>query len=91
VALLTMLVLAHLIGLMPEATLAAIVIVYTIGLIDPAAFEAILSVRRTEFVWAIAALLGVTPLTDPLGRERMQFNLARAVEKFQSRTATSAQ
>jgi high affinity sulfate transporter 1 len=62
VALLAMLVLAHLIGLMPQATLAAIVIVYSSGLIDPAAFVAILSVRRTEFVWAIAALLGVVLL-----------------------------
>jgi high affinity sulfate transporter 1 len=61
-ALLTMLVLAPLIGLMPQATLAAIVIVYSIGLIDPAAFRAILSVRRTEFVWAIAAMLGVVAL-----------------------------
>jgi len=62
VALLTMLVLAPLIGLMPQATLAAIVIVYSIGLIDPAAFRKILSVRRTEFVWAVAALLGVVAL-----------------------------
>ena len=34
-ALLTMLFLAPLIGLMPQATLAAIVIVYSIGLIKP--------------------------------------------------------
>jgi high affinity sulfate transporter 1 len=61
-ALLTMLVLAPIIGLMPQATLAAIVIVYSIGLIEPAAFRNILSVRRTEFVWAIAALLGVVLL-----------------------------
>jgi len=62
IALLTMLVLAPLIGLMPQTTLAAIVIVYSIGLIDPAAFRSILAIRRAEFVWAIAALLGVVLL-----------------------------
>jgi len=62
VALLTMLVLAPLIGLMPQTTLAAIVIVYSVGLIEPAAFRSILAIRRTEFVWAIAALLGVVVL-----------------------------
>ena len=39
-ALLTMLFLAPLIGLMPQATLAAVVIVYSIGLIKPADFRA---------------------------------------------------
>ena len=58
-ALVTMLLLAPLIGLMPEATLGAVVIVYSIGLIKPAEFRAILKVRRMEFVWAIAALMGV--------------------------------
>jgi len=62
IALLTMLVLAPLIGLMPQTTLAAIVIVYSIGLIDPAAFRSILAIRRAEFIWAIAALLGVVLL-----------------------------
>jgi high affinity sulfate transporter 1 len=62
VSLLTMLVLAPIIGLMPQATLAAIVIVYSIGLIEPAAFRNILSVRRAEFIWAIAAMLGVVLL-----------------------------
>jgi high affinity sulfate transporter 1 len=60
--LLTMLVLAPVIGLMPQATLAAVVIVYSVGLIDPAAFRTILSVRRAEFVWALAAMLGVVLL-----------------------------
>ena len=55
----TMLLLAPLIGLMPQATLAAVVIVYSIGLIQPADFRDILSIRRTEFVWAIAAFAGV--------------------------------
>jgi sulfate permease, SulP family len=61
-ALLTMLLLAPLIGLMPEATLAAVVIVYSIGLIKPAEFRAILKVRRTEFLWALAAFAGVVLL-----------------------------
>ena len=47
-----MLLLAPLIGLMPQATLAAVVIVYSIGLIQPAEFRAIRDVRRTEFRWA---------------------------------------
>ena len=55
----TMLFLAPLIGLMPQATLAAVVVVYSLGLISPAEFRSILKVRRTEFVWALAALAGV--------------------------------
>jgi high affinity sulfate transporter 1 len=62
VTLVTMLLLAPFIGLMPEATLAAVVIVYSIGLIKPAEFRTILDVRRTEFVWALAALAGVVLL-----------------------------
>ncbi len=62
VALITMLFLAPLIALMPQATLAAIVIVYSIGLIKPAEFRAILKIRRTEFIWAVAALVGVVLL-----------------------------
>ena len=60
--LVTMLLLAPFIGLMPEATLAAVVIVYSIGLIKPAEFRTILKVRRTEFVWALVALAGVVLL-----------------------------
>ena len=55
----TMLVLAPLIGLMPEATLAAVVIVYSVGLIQPGEFREILNVRRMEFTWALVALIGV--------------------------------
>ena len=62
VALLTMLFLAPLIGLMPQATLAAVVIVYSIGLINPADFRLILEIRRTEFLWALTALAGVALL-----------------------------
>lgn len=61
-ALLTMLVLAPLMGLMPQATLAAVVIVYSIGLIEPADFRAILTIRRMEFLWALVALAGVVLL-----------------------------
>jgi high affinity sulfate transporter 1 len=55
----TMLFLAPLIGLMPQATLAAVVVVYSLGLIKPAEFRSILRIRRTEFVWALAAFAGV--------------------------------
>jgi len=58
-ALLIMLFLAPLLGLMPQATLAAIVIVYSFGLIRPIEFRDILSIRRTEFVWAVVAFAGV--------------------------------
>jgi SulP family sulfate permease len=57
--LLTMLFLAPLLGLMPHAVLAGIVIVYSVGLIQPAEFRNILAIRRTEFLWAMAAFLGV--------------------------------
>ena len=60
--LLTMLFLAPFIGLMPEATLAAVVIVYSIGMIKPAEFHTILKVRRMEFIWALIALAGVVLL-----------------------------
>ncbi|KQS89489.1 MULTISPECIES: SulP family inorganic anion transporter [unclassified Rhizobium] len=55
----TMLVLAPLLGLLPQAVLAAIVIVYSIGLIQPAEFLSIRKVRRMEFRWALAAFVGV--------------------------------
>jgi sulfate permease, SulP family len=58
----TMLLLAPLIALMPQATLAAVVIVYSVGLIRPAEFGAILRIRRTEFTWALAAFAGVVLL-----------------------------
>jgi high affinity sulfate transporter 1 len=62
VALGCMLLLAPVIGLIPHAALAAVVIVYSSGLFDTAEFRAIHSVRRTEFVWALAALAGVVLL-----------------------------
>jgi len=58
-ALATMLLLAPLLGLMPNATLAAVVIVYSVGLIQPTEFRAIRSVRTMEFRWALIACIGV--------------------------------
>jgi sulfate permease, SulP family len=46
----TMLLFAPILGLMPNATLAAVVIVYSVGLIQPAEFRAIRSVRSMEFL-----------------------------------------
>jgi len=57
--LVTMLLLAQLLALMPQATLAAVVIVYSVELIKPLEFREILSVRRTEFIWALVAFAGV--------------------------------
>ena len=58
-ALATMLFLAPILGLLPNATLAAVVIVYSVGLIQPMEFLAVRKVRTMEFRWAIIAALGV--------------------------------
>jgi len=58
-ALATMLFLAPVLGLMPNATLAAVVIVYSVGLIQPSEFRAIRGVRSMEFRWALIACVGV--------------------------------
>jgi SulP family sulfate permease len=58
-ALATMLLLAPILGLLPNATLAALVIVYSVGLIQPAEFRAIRNVRSMEFRWALIACVGV--------------------------------
>jgi len=55
----TMLVVAPLLGLLPQAVLAAIVIVYSVSLIDPAEFVSIRKIRTMEFTWALAAFAGV--------------------------------
>ena len=55
----TMLFLAPLLGLLPNATLAAVVIVYSVGLIQPAEFRDIRKVRSMEFHWALTACVGV--------------------------------
>jgi len=62
VALATLLVLAPLIGRLPQAALAAVVVVTSLNLIAPAEFGAIRRVRRQEFRWALFALAGVVLL-----------------------------
>src|SRR5262249_5325402 len=62
VTLVTMFVLAPLVELMPQATLAALVLVYSSGLINPAEFVAILRVRHRETVWIVVAFAGVVLL-----------------------------
>jgi high affinity sulfate transporter 1 len=61
-ALATMLLLAPVLALLPNATLAAVVIVYSVGLIQPMEFLAIRKVRTMEFRWAVIATLGVLVL-----------------------------
>ena len=60
--LLTMLLLAGPMSLMPQATLAGIVIVYSVGLIELAGFRSIIAIRRMEFIWALVAMAGVVLL-----------------------------
>ena len=57
----------HLVGVI-QATLAAVVVVYSLGLIKPVEFGSILRIRRTEFVWALAGLAGVTEVLGKYGR-----------------------
>ena len=57
-----LLLLSPLISLMPQATLAAVVIATSIGLISVLELKAVLRVRRTEFIWAVAAIAGVVLL-----------------------------
>ena len=57
--LLTIFFLAPLIATMPQSALAAMVIVYSFGLIKPIEFRDILSIRWTEFSWAVVAFAGV--------------------------------
>ena len=62
VTLATLIMLAPVIGVMPQAALAAVVIVYSVELIRPADFRAIRRVRRIEFRWAVIACVGVVLL-----------------------------
>ncbi|MCI0506149.1 MAG: SulP family inorganic anion transporter [Gammaproteobacteria bacterium] len=62
VAVATLLFLAPLIALMPQAALAAVVVAYSVELIKVAEFRAILRVRRVEFIWAVVAFSGVVLL-----------------------------
>jgi sulfate permease, SulP family len=61
-ALATLLVLGPVIGLMPQAALAAVVVAYSVDLIKPAEFGSILRIRRVEFRWAVIAFVGVVLL-----------------------------
>src|SRR5579863_10239144 len=58
----TLVFLSPLISLLPQATLAAIVVVTAFSLLSPKDFRSILEVRRTEFLWALAAFAGVVLL-----------------------------
>jgi SulP family sulfate permease len=58
----TLLFLSPLISLLPKATLAAVVVVTTLPLLSTSDFRAIMRVRRTEFLWALAACTGVVLL-----------------------------
>jgi high affinity sulfate transporter 1 len=58
----TLLFLAPLIGLMPQATLGALVLVAAAGLIKVGEFQAIGRIRRHELVWAIITFAGVVIL-----------------------------
>jgi high affinity sulfate transporter 1 len=62
VALATLLVLAPIIALMPQAALAAVVVAYSMDLIQPSEFRVIRRVRRAEFTWAVIAFVGVVLL-----------------------------
>jgi SulP family sulfate permease len=61
-ALATLLFLSPLISLLPQAALAAVVVVTTFPLLSTADFRSILVVRRTEFLWALGACVGVVIL-----------------------------
>jgi sulfate permease, SulP family len=58
----TLLFLSPLISLLPKATLAAVVVATTLPLLSTTEFRDILQVRRTEFLWALAACAGVVLL-----------------------------
>jgi high affinity sulfate transporter 1 len=62
VALATLLFLAPVVGLIPQATLAGVVIATSIGLISPAGFGEIRRFRTQEFRWALVACVGVVLL-----------------------------
>jgi high affinity sulfate transporter 1 len=62
VTLATLLFLAPLMGLIPQAALAAVVIATSVGLVSPADFRAIRRVRTVEFRWALVACVGVVLL-----------------------------
>jgi MFS superfamily sulfate permease-like transporter len=59
VTILACLFLAPLIGLMPQATLAAVVIATAVGLLNPKELVMIRHIRHMEFWWGVSAALGV--------------------------------
>jgi high affinity sulfate transporter 1 len=61
-ALATLLFLAPVMGLLPQATLAAVVIAFSVGLISPTDFREIRAYRTQEFRWALVACVGVVVL-----------------------------
>ena len=58
-ALATLLFLSGLIGLLPQAALAALVVVVSAGMIKPADFRAIAKISRNEWAWALVTFAGV--------------------------------
>ncbi len=58
-AILVLLFLTPMVSKLPYASLAAVVVAMTVVLLNPAEFYAILKIRKIEFFWAIAALVGV--------------------------------
>ena len=55
----TLFLFAPALALLPEAVLASVVIVYSAELVSLRDFRAIAAIRRTEFIWTLAALAGV--------------------------------
>jgi MFS superfamily sulfate permease-like transporter len=58
----TLLLLAPMMALLPQATLAAVVIAFSVDLISPEGFREVRGYRVQEFAWAIAACVGVVLL-----------------------------
>ncbi|MCC6581415.1 MAG: SulP family inorganic anion transporter, partial [Phycisphaeraceae bacterium] len=62
VVLLSLLFLSRVIGLLPQAALAALIVVVAYGMIKPAQFRAIGRLHRVELAWAFVTLAGVIAL-----------------------------
>ncbi len=62
VVVLTLVFLAPVISLMPEATLGSLMLVASAGLIKPAQLREMARVNRREFIWALLAFFGVMAL-----------------------------
>ena len=59
VVLLTLLLLARAISLLPQAALGSLILMASISMIKPEAFRSIVRVRRMELAWALVTLAGV--------------------------------